>query len=484
MKTIFEKSKPANSADFLPKILPPEKNLKEFIPEKFISPQPPPLPELSEAEVVRHYTRLSRKNFSVDTHFYPLGSCTMKYNPRINEQTAQLPGFTQAHPYLPEELVPGCLSLMAELDDYLCEITGMDGFSLQPSAGAHGEITALLMAGAYFRKKREERKIILVPDSSHGTNPASAAMAGFSIKQIKSDAQGNVDMADLERNLDEKVAVMMLTNPNTLGLFETEILKLSEMIHKAGALLYYDGANLNALMGIARPGDMGFDVIHLNLHKTFSTPHGGGGPGAGPVGVKDHLKPFLPNPRIIEREDGLLDLADMPDSIGRMKLYYGNFLVMVRAYTYMRMLGAEGLKRMSQVAVLNANYLRTKISKFLEVPYNRLCMHEFIASDDKLLKETGVSTKDIAKALLDYRVHPPTIYFPLIVREALMIEPTETETKETLDLFVEALEALVEMAHSDPAWLHDAPHFTPVRRLDDVLAARKPDVCFTGDSCE
>jgi glycine dehydrogenase subunit 2 len=356
----------------------------------------------------------------------------------------------------------------------------MDAFTLQPAAGAHGEFTGLLIIKKYLQSKGEERRReMLIPDSAHGTNPASAVMAGFRVLEVKSNKRGLVDLEDLRTKLSENTAGIMMTNPNTLGLFEEDVVEIAGMIHEAGGQLYYDGANANAISEIARPGDMGFDVIHLNLHKTFSTPHGGGGPGSGPVGVRSHLEPFLPNPRIVRRSDGLLDWADQPDSIGRMKSYYGNFLVLVRAYTYMRMLGAEGLKRMSRAAVLNANYLRVRISRFLDVPYNRTCMHEFVASADKLARETGVRTVDIAKALLDYKVHPPTVYFPLIVKEALMIEPGETETRESLDHFAAALKTIVEKARTDPDWLHGAPHFTPVRRLDDVLAARKPNVRFT-----
>jgi len=447
----------------------------------------PELPEVSEIDLVRHFIGLSNRNFGLDSGFYPLGSCTMKYNPKINDITSNLPGFAELHPYQDIEECQGALMLLHDLEEWLSRIFGMDAFSLQPAAGAHGEFTGLLIIKKYLQAGGQgHRGEMLIPDSAHGTNPASAAMAGFKVVEVKSNERGLVDLDSLKSKLSGDTAGIMMTNPNTLGLFEEDVAQIADLVHAAGGQLYYDGANANAIAEITRPGDMGFDVIHLNLHKTFSTPHGGGGPGSGPVGVKKHLEPYLPNPRIVEREDGLLDWADMPESIGRMKLYYGNFLVAVRAYTYLRMLGAAGVKRMSELAVLNANYLRVKISGFLEVPYSRTCMHEFVASAEKLAKETGVKTIDIAKALLDYRVHPPTVYFPLIVKEALMIEPTETESKETLDRFVEALRAIVEKAHSDPEWLHGAPHFTPVRRLDDVLAARKPEVCFIPQSglCE
>jgi len=418
----------------------------------------------------------------VDSGFYPLGSCTMKYNPKINDVTSSMPGFTDLHPNQDPVDCQGALALMKELETWLSRIFGMDAFTLQPAAGAHGEFTGLLIIKKYLQSIGQGvRREMLIPDSAHGTNPASAVMAGFETVEVKSDDRGLVDLNDLRGKLSEKTAGIMMTNPNTLGLFEESVLEIAKMVHDAGGLLYYDGANANAISEIARPGDMGFDVIHLNLHKTFSTPHGGGGPGSGPVGVKKHLEPFLPNPRIFEREDGLLDWEYKPGSIGRMKTAYGNFLVVVRAYTYIRMLGAEGLKRMSECAVLNANYLRVKIADFLHVPYNRTCMHEFVASGDPLAKETGVHTLDVAKSLLDYRVHPPTTYFPLIVKEAIMIEPTETESRETLDRFVQVLRIIVDRAHTDAEWLHGAPHYTPVRRLDDVLAARKPDVRYKHD---
>ncbi len=478
--TIFEKSKEGRIC-----LRPPDDSIfDESQMEGCLRDVPPSLPEVCEIDLVRHFIGLSNRNFGVDNGFYPLGSCTMKYNPKINDLTSNLPGFTDLHPYQEVEECQGALMMMRSLEDWLSRIFGMDAFTLQPAAGAHGEFTGLLIIKKYLRSKgQDNRREMLIPDSAHGTNPASAAMGGFRVVEVKSNDRGLVDVESLKSKLSQNTAGIMMTNPNTLGLFEEDVTKIAKLVHEAGGQLYYDGANANAIAEIARPGDMGFDVIHLNLHKSFSTPHGGGGPGAGPVGVKQHLEPFLPNPRIVEREDGVLEWADMPQSIGRMKLYYGNFLVMIRAYTFLRMLGAAGLRRASQIAVLNANYLRAKVSKFLDVPYNRTCMHEFVASGEKLAKETGVHTLDIAKTLLDYRVHPPTIYFPLIVKEAIMIEPTETESKETLDHFADVLKSIVEKARTDPGWLHDAPHFTPVRRLDDVLAARKPDVRF-GGGCE
>ena len=482
--TIFEKSKAGRTC-----LKPPDDSL--FIPsglDGMLRDTPAALPEIGEVDLIRHFVGLSNRNFGVDNGFYPLGSCTMKYNPKINDVTSAMPGFTDLHPYQDPEECQGSLAMLHELEQMLSTIFGMAAFSLQPAAGAHGEFTGLLIIKKYLQSIGQgNRNEIIIPDSAHGTNPASAVMAGFKTVETKSNERGLVDVEALKSHLSDKTAGIMMTNPNTLGLFEEDVLEIADLVHQAGGQLYYDGANANAIAEIARPGDMGFDVIHLNLHKTFSTPHGGGGPGAGPVGVKEHLAKFLPNPRIVVREDGLFDWEDNPESIGRMKMFYGNFLVLVRAYTYIRMLGAKGIRRMSEIAVLNANYLRTKISKFLDVPYNRTCMHEFVASGEKFAKETGCHTLDIAKTLLDYRVHPPTVYFPLIVREAIMIEPTETENRETLDHFVDVLQTIIERGKTDPEWLHGAPHFTPVRRLDDTLAARQPNVCFTTqpyDRCE
>jgi len=473
MKTIFEKSKPGKTTQYLPES---QADPKRYLPDNLINAQGPDLPEVSELDVVRHYTRLSQKNYSVDTHFYPLGSCTMKYNPKINEAAAQFAEFTQAHPYLAQDQVQGCLEIMNRLDAYLAEISGMDGFTLLPAAGAHGELTALLIMAAYFRDKGEKREVILVPDSSHGTNPASAAMAGFSIKQIKSDPEGNVDLAELEKHLNSNVAGLMLTNPNTLGLFEKQIVKLAEMLHRQGALLYYDGANLNALMGKARPGDMGFDLLHINLHKTFAAPHGGGGAGSGPVGARGELVKYLPYPRV-EKSGETYRFFKPEKTIGKVKAFYGNFLVLVRAYAYIRALGAEGLKEASEIAVLSANYLKEKLKNHYDLPYARTCMHEFVLSAGNL-KKLGVKALDVAKGLLDKGYHPPTIYFPLIVPEALMIEPTETENLVTLDEFIEAMIEIAQKAASHPEELTQAPVNTPVKRIDEVRAAR--ELCLKG----
>ena len=447
--------------DYLPEKILPEKLLREDIP----------IPQVSEPEVVRHFTNLSQRGYGVDTGFYPLGSCTMKYNPKINEEIASFSSFTNLHPYTPEDLSQGSLEIIYKLGEYLSNITGMDKFTFQPSAGAHGELTALLIIKAYFKDKGEKRKIVLVPDSAHGTNPASATMAGFETIEIPSDERGLVNPTILAKYLNKDVAVLMLTNPNTLGLFEKDILKISQMVHETGALLYYDGANLNGIMGYARPGDMGFDAVHVNLHKTFSTPHGGGGPGAGPVGVKSFLKDYLPKP-IVEFDGEKYYLNyDIKKSIGRVRTFHGNFLVLLKAYCYIRLLGPEGLKNVTEMAVLNANYLKERLKDLFHLPYPDLCKHEFVLSGKKQ-KEKGIKVLDIAKRLLDYGVHPPTIYFPLIVEEALMIEPTETETKYTLDQFVEILKVIIKESEENPNVLKSAPHSTPVGRLDEVYAAK------------
>ncbi len=447
--------------DYLPEKILPEKLLREDIP----------IPQVSEPEVVRHFTNLYQRGYGVDTGFYPLGSCTMKYNPKINEEIASLSSFANLHPYTPEDLSQGSLEIIYKLGEYLSNITGMDKFTFQPSAGAHGELTALLIIKAYFKDKGEKRKIVLVPDSAHGTNPASATMAGFETIEIPSDERGLVNPNILAKYLNKDVAVLMLTNPNTLGLFEKDILKISQMVHETGALLYYDGANLNGIMGYARPGDMGFDAVHVNLHKTFSTPHGGGGPGAGPVGVKSFLKDYLPKP-IVEFDGEKYYLNyDIKKSIGRIRTFHGNFLVLLKAYCYIRLLGSEGLKNVTEMAVLNANYLKERLKDLFHLPYPDLCKHEFVLSGKKQ-KEKGIKVLDIAKRLLDYGVHPPTIYFPLIVEEALMIEPTETETKYTLDQFVEILKAIIKEGEENPNVLKSAPHSTPVGRLDEVYAAK------------
>ena len=433
------------------------------------------LPELSEPEVVRHYTALSKRTYGVDDGFYPLGSCTMKYNPKINEAVAALPGFANAHPLARADKVQGSLAVMDTLSAYLAGITGMDAVTLQPCAGAHGEFTAMLMIAAYHRSRGDlKRTKVLIPDSAHGTNPASAAMAGVETGTLRSAPDGGVDIADLSLKVGEDTAALMLTNPNTLGLFEKNVLKIAEIVHGAGGLMYYDGANLNAVMGIVRPGDMGFDVVHLNLHKTFSAPHGGGGPGAGPVGCKAALAPFLPPPRIIRTDKGFrFDRGR--DSIGKVSAFYGNFGVCLKALAYIVALGGKGLREAAETAVLNANYLREKISYFYPVGEGR-CMHEFVLSMKKLKDETGVSAADVAKGLIDRGIHPPTMYFPLIVEEALMFEPTETASKADLDAAADALKEVIELAYSDPEALHSSPHTTPVRRPDEAGAARNPVV--------
>lgn len=447
----------------------------EILPEHLSRKVTPALPQVSELQVVRHFTNLSKRNHSVDGGFYPLGSCTMKYNPKLNEEAASFEGFAQLHPYQPEITIQGALELMYNLQEALCEITGMDAFTLQPAAGAHGELLGMLLVKKYFQLKGEsERKKVIVPDSAHGTNPASAVMAGFEVVEIASDKTGRVDLANLKSQLDESVAAIMLTNPNTVGLFEKEICAIQDLAHEKGALLYYDGANLNAIMGHARPGDMGFDIVHLNLHKTFSTPHGMGGPGSGPVGVKKFLKDFLPVPTVELKGDRYTFNYDLPDSVGKMRSFYGNFGVLVRAYAYILSMGSDGLKRASEMAVLNANYLRSRLNKLIPTAYPGICMHEFVLKGTSLVSQYGIKTLDVAKRLLDYGVHPPTIYFPLIVDEAMMIEPTETETKETLDDFVEVIEKILKEAREDTQFLKSAPHDTVVSRLDEATASRKP----------
>jgi glycine dehydrogenase subunit 2 len=434
------------------------------------------LPEVSEVDVMRHFVRLSQKNYSIDTGFYPLGSCTMKYNPKVHEDVAIMPGWAHLHPYTPEEGAQGALQLQYELQNMLAQLTGMDACSLQPAAGAHGEFTGILMIRAYHRSRGDyERDIILVPDSAHGTNPATAAASGMKMISLKSGADGSVDLETLRSNLSDKVAGMMLTVPNTLGLFEPQILEICDMVHKAGGLMYGDGANMNALVGHIRPGDLGFDVMHLNLHKTFTTPHGGGGPGSGPVACKSVLAPFLPKPVVAEK-DGRYTFVDPEKSIGRVKNFWGNFGMHVRAYTYIRQLGLPGLQRVSEDAIINANYLRVNLMDTYHLPYNRVCMHECVLSSKNIKAETGITTKDVAKRLIDYGMHPPTVYFPLIVEEALMIEPTETESKETLDQFIAAMKAIAQEAHDDPETVHSAPHTTELTRLDEVTAAREPNL--------
>lgn len=442
-----------------------------------------PLPELSEMDVVRHFTRLSQLNYSIDTGFYPLGSCTMKYNPKINEETARLPGFSFVHPLQPTDTIQGCLALMYRLQEWLKEIGGFAGITLQPAAGAHGELTGVMIIRAYHLSKgAAQRTKILIPDSAHGTNPATSAMLGMRVVEIKSDSRGNIDLNALRSECDDTLAGLMLTNPNTLGLFDENVEEVVRLVHEAGGLVYGDGANLNALLGIARPGDLGIDVMHFNLHKTFSTPHGGGGPGSGPVGAAAHLVDFLPGPVTAITEEGFDDLppyygfVDPPQSIGRVKSFHGHFGMLVRAYTYIAMHGAEGLRKISEYAVLNANYLLALVKDTYHLPYDRTCMHEFVV-EGVWPEAPEIHALDIAKRLMDYHFHPPTNYFPLIVHEALMIEPTETESKQTLDAFAKALLMIAEEAHNNPELLKTAPHHTPVGRLDEVKAARELVLC-------
>jgi glycine dehydrogenase subunit 2 len=420
---------------------------------------------------VRHFANLSQLNMSVDTHFYPLGSCTMKYNPKRNERVARMPGFADLHPYQPEQTLQGMLQLLYELQEYLQEISGLPACSLQPAAGAHGELTALWVAAAYFRDRGEKRTKVLVPDSAHGTNPASATMAGFETVTVKTLPTGTLDMDDLRRLLDAQIAVFMITNPNTVGVFEPKMHDIAELVHARGGLVYLDGANMNAILGIARPGDFGADMQHYNPHKTFSGPHGGGGPGAGPICVTEKLAPYLPAPVVVKNGDRYKLEYDRPKTIGRVRAFFGNVGVLVRAYCYIRTHGPDGLRRVSETAVLNANYLLSRVKHFLPVPQGDRCMHEFVATASKLKADKGISAMDVAKRLLDYGFHAPTVYFPLSVKESIMIEPTETESKQTLDAFAETLFRILE---EDPDTLHDAPHTTPISRPDEVRAARQP----------
>lgn len=473
---IYEISSPGRTAAHLPALdvppspLPPAHLLREEID----------LPEVSEVDLVRHYVRLSQLNYGVDIGMYPLGSCTMKYNPKVNEEAARLSGFVHTHPYQPEETVQGNLALMFALQRYLAEIGGFAEVSLQPAAGAHGELAGVLMIRAYHCQRGEHnRDVILIPDSAHGTNPASTTMAGLRVVTLRSDERGNIDLEDLKPHLNDRLAGLMLTNPNTLGLFEENVLEVCRLVHEAGGLVYGDGANLNALMGIVKPGELGIDVMHYNLHKTFSTPHGGGGPGSGPVGANALLAEYLPGPIVVKETPAGSSEAEpryrfaMPaKSIGRLKAFYGHFSVMVRAYTYIRMLGAQGLLESSQIAVLNANYLQTLLKEIYPLPYPRTCMHEFVIQG--ILPEAPqIRALDISKRLIDYGFHPPTNYFPLIVPEALMIEPTETESKQTLDRFAEAMARIAQEARKQPELLLEAPHNAPLRRLDEVRAARQ-----------
>jgi len=477
MKLIYEKSKTGRRASAIPHHagLPAAE-----VPEELRRAEPPRLPEVPEFELIRHFTELSTRNFGIDNGFYPLGSCTMKYNPRVNERLVGLPGFANLHPLQDEDGVQGALDLEWRLQEILAEVTGLHAVSLQPAAGSQGELTGLMLVRRYFedRGESEQRRKVVIPDTAHGTNPASVTMAGYEVTPVKTDPRGNIDVDDLRAKVDEHTAALMLTNPSTLGLFDENIEQIEQIFHGAGALMYYDGANLNAVCGISRPGDMGFDIVHINLHKTFSQPHGGGGPGGGPIAVRDILEPFLPVPAVVRREDGTFGLDfDRPKSIGKVRGYTGPFGVFVRSYAYIRAYGPR-LREMSETAVLNANYVLARLKDVYELPFDRLCMHEFVLSARNLKRDHGVTALDVAKRLMDYGFHPPTIYFPLVVSEALMIEPTETETKETLDAFCDAMLAIAREAAEQPELLKGAPHHRPVRRLDEVRAAKNPVVKY------
>jgi glycine dehydrogenase subunit 2 len=470
---IFERSTPGRRGYRLPELDVPETPISELIPEEYLRSEAPALPEVSELEVVRHYTQLSRLNHGVDVGFYPLGSCTMKYNPWVHEDLVSLPGLSAIHPYQPEETVQGALELIYNLSEHLAAIAGLSKASLQPAAGAHGELTGLMVIKAYHNFRGEgHRREMIVPDSAHGTNPASCAMVGYKVVEVPSDSRGGVDVEALRKLVGPNTAGLMLTNPNTLGLFDENICQIAKIVHDAGGLLYYDGANANAIMGIVRPGDTGFDVVHFNLHKTFSTPHGGGGPGAGPIVVSEALAPFLPGP-VVAKDGDKFRLVMPEHSIGRVRSFFGNFLVYAKAYAYILSHGPQGLREVSEAAVLNANYVMNKLKDIFELPYDRICMHEFVLSG-ACLKEYGVRTLDLAKRLSDYGFHAPTIYFPLIVEEAIMIEPTETEPKSTLDEFIEVMRQIAEEAKENPEMLTSAPHNAPVKRLDEARAARHP----------
>jgi glycine dehydrogenase subunit 2 len=483
---IFEKSVPGRKGYSLPELDIPAEDIKKLVPKELLREELD-LPEATELDVVRHFTRLSQKNFSVDTQFYPLGSCTMKYNPKVNEEVAKLPGLTEVHPLQDASEIRGTLELLYNFEQYLCAIFGYDAFTLQPAAGAHGELTALMMIKAYHEEtkskvksqKSKVRNKIIIPDSSHGTNPASAAIVGFQPVVIKSNGRGNIDLEALKKVVGDDTAGLMLTNPNTLGLFDEHIMEVADIIHQAGGLLYYDGANANAILGICRPADLGFDLAHFNLHKTFSTPHGGGGPGSGPVGVNKKLEPFLPVPRIVKENSRYsLHVTRYDKSIGRVHSFHGNINVIVKAYAYILSLGAEGLKQASTQAVKNANYMMNKLKDHYFLPYDRTCQHEFVISAKWQKEKYGVKALDIAKRLIDYGFHPPTIYFPLIVEEALMIEPTESESRETMDSFCEVMIKIAKECETNPAIVKSAPHDTPVRRLDETKAAREPNLCY------
>jgi glycine dehydrogenase subunit 2 len=486
--TIYERSKPGRRAFVAPALDVPEYSLDELLPRALRRDTPAKLPEVSEPEIVRHYNRLSKRNFDLDTGFYPLGSCTMKHNPKLHERVAALPGHARLHPLQDPAQAQGALELMWRLQSALSEIAGLPHTSLQPSAGSHGELAGVLLTRAYHEDRGEHRRLVLTPDNAHGTNPATVTMAGYEVVKIGTDEQGNIDIEDLRAKATEDVACLMLTNPSTVGLFDPGIEEIAKIVHGVGATLYYDGANLNAIMGICRPGDMGFDIVHFNLHKSFTQPHGGGGPGAGPIAVSNRIEPYLPRPQVVRHsptgngDEPYYDLDhDRPKSIGRLRGFQGNYGVFVRSYAYIRSLGAAGLREVSEVAVLNANYLlallkREGVAEYLPAAYDRLCMHEFVLSGAPMTRELGIKTLDLAKRLLDHGVHPPTVYFPLIVDEALLIEPTETETKETLDRFAEIIVEILREAREDPQIAREAPYSTPVRRLDEAGAARRPVV--------
>ncbi|MBS1882858.1 MAG: aminomethyl-transferring glycine dehydrogenase subunit GcvPB [Actinobacteria bacterium] len=480
MKTIFERGIAGRRAFVAPPTEVPETPLAELIPEAARRRTPPRLPQVSEPEIVRHYVNLSKRNFDLDSGFYPLGSCTMKHNPRLHERVAALPGNAKLHPLQEPEASQGALELMWNLGEALAEIAGLPHVSLQPSAGSHGELAGLLLTRAYHEERGERRPKVLTPDTAHGTNPATVTMAGYEVVKVGTSAEGGVDLDDLRAKADAEVACLMLTNPNTLGLFDPNIEEIAAIVHGAGATLYYDGANLNAVMGVTRPGDMGFDIVHFNLHKTFTQPHGGGGPGSGPIAVSERIRPYLMNPRIRRRDDGTFDLdpEGYEKSIGRLRGYQGNYGTFVRAYAYICSLGGDGLAEASETAVLNANYLKARLAEVagerLPAAYERICGHEFCLSGAPMKRALGIATLDLAKRLLDHGYHPPTVYFPLLVEEALLFEPTETETKETLDAFVAAIAAILAEAEEDPEIARTAPHTTPVRRLDEAGAARRP----------
>ncbi len=475
---IYDKSLPGKPGVTLPKLDVPESKL----PTDLLRKKKAILPELNEPELVRHFTNLSRLNFSVDTHFYPLGSCTMKYHPKFTEKIAALPGFTDIHPLIPtlpqgNEMAQGCLEVLFDFNEKLCEISGMDQVIPQPLAGSHGELAGIMLIAAYHKAKGNKKKYVIVPDSSHGTNPASAAMVGYEIITVPSDKNGEMDFEQFKAALNNEVAAVMLTNPNTLGLFETRVKEFADLAHSMDALMYYDGANLNAIMGKARPGDMGFDVVHINVHKTFATPHGGGGPGAGPIGVKTALVPYLPTPVVTKKDDGTYYLnKNIPQSIGKITPFYGNFGVLLKGYAYVLMMGKEGLIDVTEKAVLNANYILARLKNYFHLPYDRTCMHECVFSAKKQKDENGVIALDVAKFLIDEGFHPPSVYFPLVVKEAMMIEPTETEDKEILDEFIEAMIKAAKLTKTNPEILKNAPTTTPVSRPDETKAARQINV--------